>query len=95
MARPSCCAPIIFEGLRSRKGQTEAILVTYDVLEVDGEDMRPEPLEERASAPVINRGKVRYCTIQTALLSGLALGELRRTSDVLIECRKRHPRSNI
>src|SRR4051795_13701713 len=36
-----------FDGLRSRQGQAQAILVAYDVMEVDGEDMRPEPLEER------------------------------------------------
>jgi hypothetical protein len=42
-----CGACLDFEGLRSRRGQSEAILVTYDVMEVDGEDMRPEPLEER------------------------------------------------
>jgi bifunctional non-homologous end joining protein LigD len=36
-----------FEGLRSRCGQAEAILVAYDVMEVEGQDMRPEALEER------------------------------------------------
>ena len=36
-----------FEALRSRQGQAEAILVAYDVMEVDGQDVRPEPLEER------------------------------------------------
>ena len=36
-----------FEGLRSRQGQAEAILVTYDVMELDGADMRGEPLEAR------------------------------------------------
>jgi bifunctional non-homologous end joining protein LigD len=36
-----------FEGLRSRRGQAEAILVAYDVMEVDGQNVRPEPLEER------------------------------------------------
>ena len=36
-----------FEALRSRQGQAEAILVTYDIMEVDGQDVRPEPLEER------------------------------------------------
>jgi bifunctional non-homologous end joining protein LigD len=36
-----------FEGLRSRHGQAEAILVAYDVMEVEGQDMRPEALEER------------------------------------------------
>jgi ATP-dependent DNA ligase len=31
-----------FKGLRSRGGQAGAILVAYDVLEVDAQDMRPE-----------------------------------------------------
>jgi bifunctional non-homologous end joining protein LigD len=33
--------------LRSRQGQAEAILVAYDIMEIDGHDVRPEPLEER------------------------------------------------
>src|SRR3954466_4859703 len=36
-----------FEGLRSRQGQAEAILVAYDVMVFDGQDVRPEALEER------------------------------------------------
>jgi hypothetical protein len=28
-------------------GQAEAILVAYDIMEADGQDVRPEPLEER------------------------------------------------
>jgi ATP-dependent DNA ligase len=36
-----------FEGLRSRQGQAEAVLVAYDVMEMNGKDVRPEPLEER------------------------------------------------
>jgi bifunctional non-homologous end joining protein LigD len=36
-----------FEALRSRQGQVEAILVAYDVMEIDGQDVRPEALEER------------------------------------------------
>ena len=32
-----------FEGLRSRQGQAAAILVAYDVMELDGQDVRPEP----------------------------------------------------
>src|SRR5881392_4206627 len=36
-----------FEGLRSRQGQADAVLVAYDVMELDGQDIRPEPLEER------------------------------------------------
>ncbi|MGA8601241.1 MAG: hypothetical protein WB663_07575 [Beijerinckiaceae bacterium] len=34
-----------FEALRSREGQADAILVAYDVMEVDGQDVRPEPLD--------------------------------------------------
>jgi bifunctional non-homologous end joining protein LigD len=36
-----------FDGLRSRQGQAEAILVAYDIMEADGHDVRAEPLEER------------------------------------------------
>ena len=36
-----------FDGLRSRQGQAEAILIAYDIMEADGQDVRPEPLEER------------------------------------------------
>jgi bifunctional non-homologous end joining protein LigD len=36
-----------FEALKSRQGQAEAILVAYDVMEVDGKDVRRDPLEER------------------------------------------------
>ena len=36
-----------FDRLRSREGQGAAILVAYDLMELDGQDMRPEALEER------------------------------------------------
>src|SRR3954469_3044864 len=36
-----------FEALRSRQGQAEAILVAYDIMELDGENVRREPLEAR------------------------------------------------
>jgi len=36
-----------FEALRSRQGQAEAVLVAYDVMEADDQDVRPEPPEER------------------------------------------------
>ena len=36
-----------FEALRSREGQREAILIAYDILELDGADVRQEPLQER------------------------------------------------
>src|SRR5947209_3644698 len=49
-ARPSCCGPTIssdFDGLRSRQGQAEAVLVADDLMQLDGQDLRPEALEER------------------------------------------------
>jgi bifunctional non-homologous end joining protein LigD len=36
-----------FDGLRSRQGQAEAILIAYDVMELDEQDVRQEALEER------------------------------------------------
>jgi ATP-dependent DNA ligase len=35
------------QALRARQGQAEAIRVAYDIMEADGQDVRPEPLEER------------------------------------------------
>ena len=51
-----------FEALRSRQGQAEAILVAYDIMEVDGQDVRPEPLEERRKrlAKLLSR-RTRRC----------------------------------
>ena len=36
-----------FEALRSRQGQAEAILVAYDIMQHEGQDVRSEALEER------------------------------------------------
>ena len=36
-----------FDALRSREGQAEAVLVAYDLMQVEGEDVRGEPVEER------------------------------------------------
>jgi ATP-dependent DNA ligase len=49
-----------FETLRSRQGQAEAILVAYDMMEANGQDVRPEPLEARRKAlvaPAIAQGR--------------------------------------
>src|SRR3954453_19501513 len=35
------------EGVRPRQGQAAAILAAYDVMVLDGQDVRSEPLEER------------------------------------------------
>src|SRR4051812_46343417 len=47
--RPSCCGRTTRSISRAygRQGQAEAILVAYDVMELDGQDIRPEALEER------------------------------------------------
>ena len=36
-----------FEALRSRQGQQQAILLAYDVIEVESQDLRSDPLEGR------------------------------------------------
>jgi hypothetical protein len=54
-ARPSCCAPIIrliSKAYALARGQSEAILVTYDVLEVEGQDVRPAHVQFCCSATV-------------------------------------------
>jgi ATP-dependent DNA ligase len=36
-----------FRGAEIAREQAEAILVAYDIMEADGQDVRPEPLEGR------------------------------------------------
>jgi bifunctional non-homologous end joining protein LigD len=36
-----------FTALRSRDGERHAMLIAYDLLEIDGQDIRREPLQER------------------------------------------------
>src|SRR3954467_8052668 len=50
-----------FDGLRSRQGQAEAILVAYDIMEADGQDLRPEPLEERSASLGCSRAATKRC----------------------------------
>ena len=52
-----------FDSLRSRQGQAEAILVAYDIMEVDGQGVRPEPLEERRKrlAKLLSRKTKAMC----------------------------------
>ena len=59
-----------FEALRSRQGQAEAILVAYDIMEADGQDVRTEPLEERRKrlAKLLSRSN-------KALRDGIQLSE--------------------
>ena len=35
------------DALRSSEGQARAVMVAFDLLEIDGEDIRPLPIEER------------------------------------------------
>ena len=50
-----------FEALRSREGQAGAILVAYDLMEANGQDIRPEPVEERRKrlAKLLSRSNKR------------------------------------
>jgi bifunctional non-homologous end joining protein LigD len=51
-----------FEALRSPHGQAAAVLVAYDLMEVDGHDVRPETLEERRTrlAKLLSRKKQNH-----------------------------------
>jgi ATP-dependent DNA ligase len=77
--------------LRSRQGQAEAILVAYDVMEVDGQDVRPEALEERR-----NRLAKLLSRKTKAMRDGIQVSEA-ITGDGLPSfvmrclCRKPHP----
>ena len=59
-----------FEALRSREGQAGAILVAYELMEANGQDFRPEPLEERRKrlAKLLSRSN-------KALRDGIQLSE--------------------
>ena len=80
-----------FEALRSRHGQAEAILVAYDIMEVDGQDIRPEPLEERRKrlAKLLSRSN-------KALRDGIQLSEAitgdggRHLSSCVLDGPRRH-----
>ena len=50
--------------------QAEAILVAYDIMEVDGQDVRPEPLEERRK-----RLAKLLCRNTKAMRDGIQLSE--------------------
>jgi bifunctional non-homologous end joining protein LigD len=58
-----------FEGLRSRRGQAEAILVAYDVMELDEQDVHQEALEER------RRRLAKLLRANKAIRDGIQLSE--------------------
>ena len=70
-----------FEALRSRQGQAEAILVAYDIM--DGQDVRPEPLEERSAWRSAAEGPKR---------KGVRLSDDRRKSSARAGGSHREPR---
>jgi bifunctional non-homologous end joining protein LigD len=58
-----------FDGLRSRQGQAEAILVAYDVMQLDEQDVRQEALEER------RRRLAKLLRANKAIRDGIQLSE--------------------
>jgi bifunctional non-homologous end joining protein LigD len=62
-----------FTALRSREGERGALLIAYDLLELDGQDIRREPLQERRKrlARLLRptRGKVAQTIASGILLS--------------------------
>ena len=71
-----------FEALRSRQGQAEAILVAYDILEVDGQDVRPSLWKSAGSG-------LRSCYPARPRLCGTA-SNLARRSPVTVAAIFRH-----
>src|SRR3954453_11440192 len=71
-----------FEALRSRQGQAEAILVAYDVMELDGQNMRLEALEERR-----NRLAKLLSRRNKAILAGIQLSEAITGDGAAMRCR--------
>jgi ATP-dependent DNA ligase len=69
-----------FEGLRSRRGQAEAILLAYDLMELDGQNMRLEALEEcrKRLARLLSR-------------SNKALRDVQLSEAITCPCRKLDP----
>jgi len=63
-----------FQALRSREGQANAVLVAYDLLEIDGQDIRREPLQDRRKRLVRLLSKPKGKTAQT-IASGIVLSE--------------------
>jgi bifunctional non-homologous end joining protein LigD len=63
-----------FGALRSREGQASAVMVTYDLLELAGEDIRREPLQDRRKrlARLLARPKGKAAQ---AVASGIVLSE--------------------
>jgi hypothetical protein len=72
--RVRCQRPCGFHALRGREGQANAVLVAYDLLEVEGSDTRREPLQKRRErlAKLLRNPKGKAAQI---IASGIALSE--------------------
>jgi bifunctional non-homologous end joining protein LigD len=63
-----------FTALRSREGEAGALLIAYDLLEIDGQDIRREPLQDRRKrlARLLRPPKGKAAQ---AIASGIVLSE--------------------
>lgn len=83
MARRSFYGPDAssnFHALRPREGQAAAVLVAFDLLELDGRDIRPEPLGRRRARlqRLLGRarGKAARAIAEGIQLSDSSVGKL-------------------
>jgi bifunctional non-homologous end joining protein LigD len=72
-----------FNALRAKQGQARAILIAFDLLEVDGEDLRREPLEARRARLKRLLKPSKGCA-GAAIGAGLALSEALETSGAAV-----------
>jgi bifunctional non-homologous end joining protein LigD len=63
-----------FGALRSTDGQANAVMIAYDLLEIDGQDIRREPLQKRRARLAKLLSKPRGKAAQ-AVASGVVLSE--------------------
>jgi bifunctional non-homologous end joining protein LigD len=63
-----------FTALRSRDGEADALMVAYDLLEIDGQDMRREPLQERRKR-LARLLRLPRAKAAQAIASGIVLSE--------------------
>ena len=63
-----------FDALRSSEGQASATMVAFDLLEADGEDIRPLPIEERRRR-LARLLKPKSARVAAAVSDGIQLSE--------------------
>jgi hypothetical protein len=68
MAKRSSVTIAVFKLIRRHSALASAVLCAFDLLELDGQDLRPKPIEERKRllAKLLNGSQDREATVCTA-----------------------------